>query len=181
MSESKVPNLPKPVRTLFLIVLVISPLYWLIMTEHGRLSYDQMMLSLFGKDTISLMIENLGTDITEELFIEQFPEVEFVCEDRKTEFGNRLCQASLGAFNDLPSQHMSLFFMDNSLQALKVVYQLAYHHLAVEKMEVQIKAENQPLDPASEMIQWRTPTGVVLMNRLEPKRHEDAAILWLAN
>ncbi|OOZ45064.1 hypothetical protein [Solemya velum gill symbiont] len=180
MSESKAPNLPKPVRTLFLIVIVITPLYWLIMTEHGRLSYDQMLLSLFGKDTISLKIENLGADITEEMFLEQFPDVDIVCEDRSTEFGDRLCQASLGAFNELPSQHMSLFFSNNSLQALKVVYQLAYHDLAVEKMEIQVKAEGQPLDFSSEMIQWRTPAGVVLLNRIVPKRHEDAAIMWIA-
>lgn len=181
MSESKVPNLPKPLRKLFLIIVVMAPLYWMVLTEDGRQTTDLLLLDMFGKDSINIKIDNLGSHVTEELFLSQFPDVTFVCRDQQSEFGDHICQSSIGSFNDLPSQHLSVYFKQDHLQAMKAIYQVAYHTKAVEKLEIEIKHQSQPLDPVTDLMQWRTTGGVVVMNRAEPQRPEDAAIIWIAN
>lgn len=178
--RTDVPNLPKPLRTLFMIALVLAPIYWLMMTESGRETTDLMLLDLFGKDTMHLQVNNLTSDASEQLFIEQFPDVTFVCSDLATAYGNRICQSSLGSFNDLPSQHFQLYFANDRLQAFKLTYQLSYHDRALRRMENDILQAGQPLDPYSETLSWRTPGGVMVMQRAKPQSHQDAAIMWIA-
>jgi hypothetical protein len=175
-----VPNLPKPLRTLFMVAVVLAPIYWLIMTDSGRQTTDLMLLDLFGKDTIRLQISNLTSQASEDMFHEQFPDVTFVCADQATEYGNRICQSSVGSFNDLPSQHLLLFFSNNRLQAFKLTYQLSYHDVAVRRMENDIVDAGQALDPDAEILQWRTSGGLMVMQRARPQSHQDAAIMWIA-
>lgn len=174
-------------RVLALLV-VLGPAYWLIMTEDGQRRSDAFMLQLFGHEVIDFNLAELDPGVTrEDLTQSVFPEVPWQCGEQATKYGNRLCSAKLGAFNGIPSQYITLYFVSEQINALKLVYRERYHEQMVAQLRRllgepasgsgSLEQSSQPRP--GEFIEWRTDYGMVVVKR-ELAAEEEPAMLWLA-
>lgn len=168
------------------LLVVLGPAYWLIMTEDGQRRSDAFMLQLFGKEVIDFNLAELDNRVTrDDLTKTVFTEVPWQCQDKTTEFGNRLCAGELGAFNGIPAHYITLYFVGDRINAMKVVYRNRYHeqmlsqlrHLLGTPTGAPASAGTQP--QPNGVVEWRTEHGMVVMQEVL-NDSEEAAVLWLA-
>lgn len=168
------------------LLIVLAPAYWLIMTEDGQRRSDAFMLQLFGKEVIDFNLAELDSGVTrEDLTKTVFAEVPWQCRDQATDFGNQLCAGELGAFNGIPAHYITLYFVDERINALKVVYRNRYH----EQMLLHLRRllgvpsglpqSGEAHPQADRIVEWRTEHGMVVVQQVLGEG-EEAAMLWLA-
>jgi hypothetical protein len=168
-------------KKLMLLFMVFGPFIWLVFSEDGRRRSDIVLLMVFkGGETLNLAFSKLQSSATETDLRGSFPDVEFVCVDQVSEFGNRRCSAPIASFNGAPASSVSAFFAHGRLNVVKLVYQPA-HKAYVQGILRRELGEPSTAGAANERVyRWRTTDGLVIMPALEPQTLDDATIMWLA-
>lgn len=164
-------------RTLLVLLLVMTPPYFLIFTEEGQRIADNAVLWLFGGDSIEFNILKLNGEFTQSNILDVFPDQAWQCNHQQSPFGDQLCVTEISAYNDFPARYLTVFFKQDRASAMKVVYRKSYHPQVQVHLLEQLGA---PLDTGNqEVVEWQAPGGKVIMPRnLEPGA--EPAFLWLA-
>ena len=172
------------VKNLLLLLMVLGPAYWLIMTEDGQYRTDSVMLQLFGDEAMELNLKALDSRFTETELKKIFPGAPWQCEARPGSLGNHLCVAHIGVFNSVPAHYVTVFFVDEQVNAVKVVYRRRYHEQMMNQTYVQLgepQADQESGVPAlSATYRWTTGHGMVLLQQ-QLDDEEEAALLWISN
>ena len=181
MAEKK-PNLHK---TLLILLLVFIPPFWLLFTDDGMRVSDNALLWLLGEDEIKFNIAELDRSYTRQEIQTVFSENEWHCGDRKTPFGNGLCAAQIGTFNGYPSRLLTIYFIDDSISAFKLIYREMYHQQYIGYFIQQFgqpdNVEEAVADgPASgQVLEWDLNNGVLLISK-ELGEGIEPSFMWLA-
>ncbi|HHC72939.1 MAG TPA: hypothetical protein ENK54_08575 [Thiotrichales bacterium] len=166
-------------KNLMLLAMVIAPAWWLLLTEDGQRRTDTVMLWLLGNPTMEMNLAPLTTEFEEGELMKLFASLAWECADRPSYFGDRLCRAEIGVFNEIPSRYVTLYFREGRISGIKVIYRRRYHDTLRRQLTRQlgeprlVRAEN-----AEALLAWRTAGGKVLLKeRVIPS--DEAALLWM--
>lgn len=162
-------------KKLLLVAIVIGPFYWLVFTADGQRRTDLALLHLMGKTQIGLAVELLQPTMTEGDIRQLFPDLELQCAAGGAPFGDRLCTAPLGAFNQIPARALTLHLEGDQLRALRVDYRRGYHEPMRAQLERRIGAPQ-----IGEALTWPVTAGVLLMPAERPRSDAEAALFWLS-
>ena len=170
-------KIPPLYKKILLLVIVIGPMYWLMFTEDGRRRTDLVVLSLSGDSSVELRLDTLASVATEDEIREFLPDVEWQCHNTRSPFGERSCVSPIASFNDAPAHYLVLYFEDDSLQAMKVVYRRGYHNWLAALVEDMLGA---PAPSTEGVLQWDTGKGLVLMQKQLAEQSEEPTLMWLS-
>jgi hypothetical protein len=172
-------------KTLFIVLMVLAPLWWLTMTEDGQQRADGVLLRLLGHKPIDLKIEALDSQLTEAELKQVYPDLPWLCQDANTNFGNRVCTSEIGTYNGLPSRLIAFYFGNGQLTALKLNYRENYHVQLGSQLIKQLGQPDVPVAISGEgpapqnILQWHSDHGTVIIKE-ELNKGEEPAMLWLA-
>ncbi|MEW8690707.1 MAG: hypothetical protein AB2535_06445 [Candidatus Thiodiazotropha endolucinida] len=178
----KIPSFYKRFLVFFI---VIGPIFWLVFTEDGQRRTDIVLLTLWGEDEIALNLEALDNQISEEDLKQVFPDIFWTCKDELSGFGNRLCAARIGIYNDIPAHYVTIFFHDSWINGVKIGYRGNYHELLKKQLWQQLgaPANRNPQIPVIQgmesVIHWVTKSGNVILKE-SLKEDDEAALFWLS-
>ncbi len=176
--------LPRSYKTLMALVLVGGPLVWLLLTTDGQRRTDLVLLPLFGRPVVDFSFTDMNSGLREEDIRARLPDVELQCFDAPTPFGDRVCNARIGAFGRLPAEALSFFFSALDLRAAKLAYRQDVHEELVASVVRQLGEgdTNQPKDQSgeSQVVTWPVADGILLVNAGDLAPREEAALLWLS-
>ena len=176
MTDKKRFRIPRFYKTLLALTVVIGPITWLMLTEDGRRHADLMVLSFTDKPLVEMRLAPLASAFTETEVREFLPDVQWQCNNKRTPFGERSCVSPIGAFNDTPAHYMVMYFQDNALQAMKVVYRGAYHtHL----ISVLLQMLDQPMNDKG-VLRWVTDHGLILLPEQPAGDAQETSMMWLS-
>jgi hypothetical protein len=171
-------------KRLFLLLLVLGPFFWLVFTEDGQRRTDLVLISLLkDSETMDIAFAKLAESAREDDFRANFPEVDFVCEDKRTHFGDRVCASPIAAFNGTPASSASLYFRDGNLAAAKLVYQRAHQAHLLTQLQRELGLPVRTGDRASDggVQVWHTSYGSVMVNVAPGESRDEPSVLWLSN
>ena len=171
-------------KRLFLLCLVLGPFFWLVFTADGQRRTDLVLISLFkDSETMDIAFANLQESARETDFRANFPQVSFVCEDRHTHFGDRVCASAIAAFNGTPASSASLYFLDQKLTAAKLVYQRAHQEHVLDQLqrELGLPVRSGDRGPDADVRRWNTEHGSVMVNIAPARTGNEPLVLWLSN
>ena len=180
--EEKKPNIHK---TLFFLILVFVPPYWLIFTDEGSRMSDTALLWLLGEDEIKFNVKELKSSFTRQDIQTVFSDNEWQCGAQETAFGNNLCAAQIGTFNGFPSRVLTLYFRDDNISAMKLVYRDQYHQQLMGHFIQQLgqpgnlEAVLNAGPDVDNILEWDLEQGVVVMKKVLGKTDEPS-VFWLA-
>lgn len=172
-------------KTLLILMLVIVPPYFLIFTDEGTRISDNVILWLFGKESIKLNFKELDAAYRAEEIRMVFPDLTWECRDEGTAFGDSLCRAPVGAVNGYPSRHLTAYFADGQIQAMKIVYRDSYHarllgHLIEQLGQPRNVADAIKDDPDPTLVlEWDTGKGIAVLKK-DLRPDDEPALFWLA-
>jgi len=169
-------------KTIFALVAVLGPLYWLMLTEDGQRRVDAVLLRLSGKPAIEFNLKALDGGYSEADLKRAFPHQDWQCRDQSSPFGQRLCVAGIGTFNGLPARYLTLFFQDGHTSGLKLVYRNLYHDQLLGQLVQQLgqpRPDAPGTPPAKAVLRWQTGQGLVVLKQ-QLLEGEEPALLWLA-
>jgi hypothetical protein len=179
-------KLPKTYKTLLMLALVIGPFFWLAFTDDGQRRTDLALMGLLGKPEFNAALDAFDSRLNEAKLRETFPKLDFQCAVGANPFGNRLCGAEIGTFNQIPAASVTLFFQDDRLRATKVVYRRAYHEIVRRWVDQRVGARPAtPLAtaaPAPEegVIAHPVADGLLLMREGALTDDDEPALIWLS-
>jgi hypothetical protein len=177
-------KIPKLYKTLLALVAVLGPLYWLLLTEDGRRRTDLALMGILGRPAFNAALESFTDRLGEARLRESFPGLDLQCSDGQNPFGDRLCWAQIGSFNQYPARALSLFFDQGHLNAVKVVYPAAYHAAIrswVERQVTQASGDSPPEPVVSGGVAaWRVSDGVLVLKDGDLGPSDEPALLWLS-
>ncbi|MTW20803.1 hypothetical protein [Allochromatium palmeri] len=179
-------KLPKTYKTLLMLALVIGPFFWLAFTEDGQWRTDLALIALLGKPDFNAALDAFDSRLTESKLRESFPKLEFQCAVGANPFGNRLCGAEIGTFNQIPAASVTLFFQDDQLRAAKVVYRRVYHAMVRDWIDQRVGARSvnplaAPVSAQEEgVIAQPVADGLLLMREGELTDDDEPALIWLS-
>jgi hypothetical protein len=169
-------------KSLLILLMVLTPLWWLTMTEDGQRRSDAALLWLMGQEGIEVNLKALDPQLTEEELKKVYPDLPWQCAAQQTGLGDYTCASGIGTFNGIPSREIRMFFSAGRAKALKVSYRDIYHHQLFEHL---IRHLGQPKLPtpgtsdAAAVLEWRTDFGHVILKQ-QLLDDEEPAMLWLA-
>jgi len=120
-------RIPRLYKTLVALAVVLGPIYWLMLTEDGQRRTDLVLMAILGRPPFDAALESFTDRLTEARLREGFPALELQCADGPNPFGDRVCAAPIGSFNQYPARAVTLYFRGGQLSAVKVIYQPSYH------------------------------------------------------
>ena len=170
-------KIPSLYKKLMLLIIVIGPIYWLMFTEDGQRRTDLVVLNLAGNPGVELRLDILASAASEEQIRKFLPDVEWQCRNDATPFGERTCVSPISGFNDTPAHYMTLYFEQDALQAMKVVYRRAYHKWLGSQLGHILGG---PPTIESGVAQWNTGKGLVLMQEQLSETREEPTLMWLS-
>ncbi|MCU7843357.1 MAG: hypothetical protein KZQ93_05910 [Candidatus Thiodiazotropha sp. (ex Monitilora ramsayi)] len=171
-------------KRLLAFIVVIGPIFWLVFTEDGQRRTDSVVLFLWGEDEIHLNLEALDDQFTEAQLKEVFPDIQWQCQDEASSFGNRLCASRIGTFNSMPARYITVFFHDQWVNGLKVVYRRIYHDQLIQQLFQQMgnpiteNMKGSETPQADTILRWDTGKGNVILKHVLNEA-EEPALLWL--
>lgn len=173
-------------KTLLVILLVVTPIYFLMFTDEGKRITDNAVLWLVSGKSAALNFKALDAGYTREQVMQVFSELEWQCHEETSKFGDNLCATRISSFNTYPAKFFSTFFAGDRLTAIRVVYYATYHDQLIGHLIHQLgQPRNAPPagseTPASpDVLEWETGSGLVVLKRsLGPD--EEASLFWLAH
>lgn len=122
-------KLPKTYVTLLMLALALGPFYWLAFTDDGQRRTDLALMGWLGHPEFNAAVESFSGSLSEARLRESFPGLDWRCADGANPFGDRLCRAEIGSFNQIPASSVVCFFAGSNLRAAKIVYRRSYHAL----------------------------------------------------
>jgi hypothetical protein len=172
-------------KTLLILALVIVPPYFLIFTDEGSRISDNVVLWLFGEESIKLDLAALDATYRPGEIRKVFPDLQWDCRDEQHALGNNVCRASVGSFNDYPSRQLTAFFIDDRMTAVKLLYRGKYHEQLLGHLIQQLgQPENveeaiSDTPDAAPVLEWDTGKGLVILKK-ELNPGDEPALFWLA-
>lgn len=182
MSDKKLPGFHK---SFLILLLVLTPPFWLLFTDEGARVSDTAMLWLLGEEDAKLDLGRLDAGFSRDDLKQVYSALEWQCSDQRTPLGESLCATRIGTFNGFPSRSLSFFFVDGQVNAAKVIYRELYHEQILghyigefgqpENVEAAI-AEGPNAD---EVLEWPLDGGTLVMKK-ELVTGDESALLWVA-
>ena len=168
-------------KRLFLVVIVILPMWWLLFIEDGRSRSDRVVLWLAGGDEIDINFRVLDSRFSQQDWKQVYPDINWQCSDQQSAFGDQFCFSELAAYNGIPSSYITVFFRQQHVSALKLVYRNQYHQKLGLDLQQQLGAplEKNHDSADNDMLQWPTENGMVMIKK-EITPQEEASLIWLA-
>lgn len=172
-------------KTLFFLILVFVPPYFLIFTDEGSRLSDTALLWLLGEEDAKVDIGKLSRAFSENDIKSVFTDLDWKCGDKETPFGESLCAAKIGTFNTMPARLLTFYFVDKQVTGMKVVYREPYHKQLLGQF---IQAFGQPNNveeaiadkpDAANVLEWQLDQGTLIMKKTLGKQDEPA-VLWMA-
>lgn len=176
-SQTRRFKLPRLYKNLLLLAVVIGPLWWLLLTEDGRRRTDLVMLELFGEPALFLNLQVLDPQFSESQFMTLYPDLNWQCQTRSSEFGNRICHSRISIFNDVPARYVTLFFQGPNINALKLVYRPRYHTYLRGELTRQLGVGRNRNNDS--ILSWQTEHGYILIPTAA-EREAESALLWIS-
>jgi len=177
MSDKKRFRIPRFYKTLLALTVVVGPITWLMLTDDGRRRADLMVLAFTDDPMVEMRLAPLTSAFTEAQVREFMPdEVKWQCSNSRSGFGERSCVTPIASFNDTPAHYLVMYFQEDALQAMKMVYRDDYHGYLTELL-------TQMLDePRSDdgVLRWKTDHGLVLLPKTLADDREEPSMLWLS-
>lgn len=184
-------KIPRFYKTLLALTAVLGPMIWLIFTQDGQRRTDLVLMSVLGRPSFDAALESFTDDLTEARLRESFPDLELQCGDVSNPFGNRVCIGEIGSFNQYPASAVSLYFRDEQLAALKVIYQPFYHEgirtwvmrrlaRAANEAGLSTEATIAPV-VANGTATWAASDGVLVLKDGALGESDEPALMWLSN
>jgi hypothetical protein len=168
-------------KKLLLLALVLGPAFWLVLTADGQRRADIVLIKLLeGGEDFNLSFARLHPSASEADLVANFPDVEFHCDARETQFGDRLCAADIVSFNAAPAKQVSVFFRQGSTSAVRLIYRPAHHRFVIDHLHRELGAPETLSSGKVPLYRWQAPGGMVVIPRDEPETLQDASIMWLA-
>ena len=171
-------------KRLMAFIIVIVPIYWLVFTEDGQRRTDSVVLFLWGEDEIKFNLEALDDRFTENELREVFPDIDWKCQDTRTDFGNRICAAKIGIYNGIPAHFIAVYFSDQWINGVRIGYRRRYHEQLIQQLLQQMgqpareNTDTVQSNDAETILRWDTSRGNVLLKQVL-KSEEEPALLWL--
>lgn len=170
-------------KRLFLVVIVVLPMWWLLFTDDGKRRSDTLMLWMAGGDPIDLNFKALNRDYSVAEWKQVFSDIEWNCEAKSTSFGDHYCYSEISSYNGVPARYLTVFFADDHVHAVKLVYRNQYHQQMGADLHQQLGLpdRSRPLPSSEEdLLQWKTDYGKVLIKAgIRPE--EEASLLWISH
>lgn len=178
-------RMPRTYKTLLAVALVVGPMYWLLVTPDGQRRTDLALMTLLGRPAFDAALDRFSPRLGEARLRADFPALDLHCTDGANPFGDRLCTAVLGSFNQYPARGLSLYFRGGSLAAVKVLYQPAYTRAIrgwVERRPGRVRENGNPVGPHLDrgVASWAVAEGALVMQEGEPGAAGEPALFWLA-
>ncbi len=177
-------KLPKAYKTLLMLALVFGPFYWLAFTEDGQHRTDLALMFVLGKPEFNAALDSFTSALTESKLRESFPKLKLQCGDGENPFGNRICGAPIGTFNQMPASYLTLFLHDARLRAVKVEYKRAYHERIQHWLKARVAAREASALAAPGaspgVIAKPVADGVLIVREGALGKDEEPALLWLS-
>jgi hypothetical protein len=167
-------------KNLLILAVVLGPIVWLVLTDDGKRRTDLVLLALLDKAEVKLSIEHLRGDMTEADMRRLYPELPLACKDVSTPYGDRLCAAEIGAFNQIPSRALTLYLAGDRLRAVKVNYRPHYHDQLQRQLAERLGKLGIRGEPREGALAWKVDDGLLLMPVDEPQADGEAALIWLS-
>jgi hypothetical protein len=167
-------------KNLLILAIVLGPIVWLVLTEDGQRRTDLVLLALLGKPEIKLAVEHLTADVTEADLRRLYPDLPLSCSEGPNPYGDRLCGAKLGAFNQIPSHDVAFYLAGQRLRALKVNYRPHYHDSLKAQLAERLAKEGILAEVRGGALAWQVDGGVLLMPVEAPQDDREAALMWLS-
>jgi len=173
-------------KTLLALLLVFVPPYFLVFTDEGNRVSDNVILWLFGQESLKLNLKEADRSFTEAHIKQVFPDLEWQCGAHNSPFGKTACNAPIGAFNELPAHRVVMYFVDEHLNAIQINYREQYHnallqHL-VDTLGQPVNAQEAVMDTpeADDVLQWNTGSGLVVLKKTI-RESDQPALMWLGS
>ena len=169
-------KIPRLYKTILALTVVIGPFSWLMFTEDGQRRADLMILAFKDSPFIEMRLDTLASSATESQVREFLPDVVWQCQNNRTPFGERNCVTPIGAFNDTPAHYVVMYFENDALQAMKIVYRGRYHDYLLSLTETMLG------EPAAQsgVLEWKTDRGVVVMQERVSRNEAEPSLFWMA-
>lgn len=179
-------KLPKTYKTILMLALVFGPFFWLAFTEDGQRRTDLALMALFGKPEFNAAMDAFSSALTEAKLRKTFPKLELKCADGQNPFGDRICGAEIGTFNQIPASAVTLFFKGDHLRAAKVEYRRAYHEIMQDWVKARV-AGRAPSPLAARFAEGKqhvmvepVDDGLLVMREGELGEDDEPALMWLS-
>jgi len=180
-------RLPPAYKTFLMLALVFLPFFWLAFTEDGQRRTDLALMALLGKPELNAALDAFESRLSDAQLRETFPRLELRCVAGANPFGNRLCAAEIGSFNQHPASSVTFFFLDEQLRAAKVVYRRAYHELMHQWLTRRLAEREAPALPGAPRPEAEPGVraepvrdGLLLMRAGELGKDDEPALIWLS-
>jgi hypothetical protein len=178
-------RIPRAYKTLLAICAVAGPVYWLVFTPDGQRRTDLALMSVLGRPAFDAALDRFGPRIGEPDLRARFPALDIHCAATPNPFGDRLCTAVLGSFNGYPARALSLYFRGETLTAVKVIYQGAYHaqiRAWVERRPGRLPEGTVPAKPRLDgaVASWPVAEGLLVMKDGPLRDSDEPTLFWLA-
>ena len=179
-------KLPKTYKTLLMLALVFGPFFWLAFTDDGQQRTDLALMFVLGKPEFNPALDTFHSGLTEARILETFPKLKFRCADGANPFGDRLCGAEIGSFNQIPASALTLFFLGERLTAAKIVYRQTYHQAIQDWVRQRVAgrdaAVQRPTAPADDLGVTAEPVqdGALFFRDGELGKDDEPALLWIS-
>jgi hypothetical protein len=163
----------------------VGPIYWLLATPDGQRRTDMALMALLGRPAFDAALDRFSPRLDEPQLRERFPALDLRCTDTQSPFGDRLCTAVLGSFNQYPAQGLTLYFRDGALAAVKVLYEPAYHgeiRAWVARRPGRLQDDGTPASPGLDqgVTSWLVTEGLLVMKDGALGTSDEPALFWLA-
>ncbi len=173
-------------KTILTLAMVLIPPYFLMFTDEGMRVTDNVVLWVMGGDSIEFNMKEADAAFTSKEIIKIFPDLPWECNSQKSSFGTHTCTTPIASYNEYPAERFSSFFVNDHLNAVKVVYRPQYH---AQILGTLIKELGQPRNvaeairdtpDAAQVLEWDTGKGLVILKK-ELNTNDEPAMLWLAS
>lgn len=178
-------KLPKTYKTLLMLALVGGPFIWLAFTEDGQRRTDLAVMGFLGKADFNPALDLFNSGLTEAEVRASFPKLKLSCAQGANPFGDRICGAAIGSFNQIPASAVTLFLQGDQLRAAKVAYQRPYHDEVRRWIDQRLTADAERRAPApapqedQDVIAAPVRDGMLILPS-SLKADEEPALIWLS-
>lgn len=178
-------KVPRFFQSLLILAVVLGPIYWLMFTADGQRRTDMALMSILGRPPFDAALGAFTGRLTEGRLRESFPALELQCADGPNPFGDRLCAATIGSFNQYPARSVAFYFLHGWLSAVKVSYQPAYHRSVRGWVERHLGPVAQGAGRAAPEMRdgvasFSTADGILVLKDGALGQADEPALLWLS-
>lgn len=167
-------------KRIFLVIIVVAPMWWLLFTEDGKRRSDTLVLWLMGGDPIDINFSVLDNKYSVDDWKKVFSDISWQCREQRSEFGDYLCFSEISSYNGIPARYLSVFFKNSYVHAIKLVYRNQYHQQIALDLQQQLGTPVNQLGSTAEgdVLKWDAGYGMLFIKK-SLTSNEDASMMWV--